>query len=524
MMVVLALGVTSFAQTRDERGALVIRRGTDTLVVDRFIRVADTLKGSVQVKGQPRIDYLVRLGADESVRSLVLAVYAPGAAPAAQPLQQVRVAMRGDSAIVETPAGTQRVGTRAGAVPSFNNALAIGELFTRRARASGGVADVPYFAINGGMTIDTRVRPVGTDSMTVAIGPQVSRLKVDPAGRILGGVIAGPNLEYLRLGPEAAAGLVISIRDTAIAPKPDYSAPAGAPYASLEVRVASGTITLGGTLTVPTNARPPFPAVVTITGSGQQDRDAYIPLAGGIRIFAQVADTLNRRGIAVLRLDDRGVGASGGSAATATSSDFADDIRAAIAFLRARRDIDADRIGVIGHSEGGAIAPMIAATDPKLGAVVTMAAPGERGIEISMAQNRFLVDKDTTLSPVQRDSILRAARSSLDPERQTIPWVKFWMSYDPGPVARQVKAPVLILQGATDRQVPVDQAGKLATLIRAGGNRDVTVRVFPATNHLFLEDPSGDFTAYDRLRSNRVSPVILGALADWLAARLTSTR
>jgi len=174
----------------------------------------------------------------------------------------------------------------------------------------------------------------------------------------------------------------------------------------------------------------------------------------------------------------------------------------------------------VGHSEGAAIAPMIAATDPRLKAIVAMAGPGEPGIEISMAQNKYIVDTDTTLKPTQRDSILRWARTSLDPAKQTDPWIKSWMSYDPAPIARQVKAPTLILQGATDRQVPADQAEKLAALIRAGGNRDVTVRVFPAVNHLFVNDATGDFRTYDKLPSNKVSPVVLGALADWLANRL----
>jgi dienelactone hydrolase len=525
----LALLVTcagaALAQSGDDRGALAIRRGADTVVVDRFIRVADTLKGSVQVRGQPRVDYFARLGPNETVQTLTIAVFTPGAAADAQPLQRVRVTLRGDTAIVETAAGTQRVASRTGAVPSFNNALAISELFTRRARSAGGIADIPYFSINGGVTIDVRVRPVGTDSMTAAIGQQVERLKVDATGRILGGVIVGPNLEFVRLGAESANGLTVSIRDTTVAPSVDYSAPPGAPYRAEEVRVTGPAgITLGGTLTVPTTARGPVPAVVTITGSGQQDRDEFIPFAGGIKLFAQIADTLSRRGIAVLRLDDRGVGASNGTAATSTSLDFADDIRAAIAYLRGRRDIDGARIGIIGHSEGGAIAPMIAASDLRFRAMVALAAPGEPGIEISMAQNKFLVDKDTTLTPSQRDSVLRAARSSLDPAKQTIPWVKFWMSYDPAPNARMVKAPTLILQGATDRQVPADQAEKLAALIRAGGNADVTVKLFPATNHLFIDDPSGDFNAYDKLRTNRVSAVVLGTLADWLAVKLGAAR
>src|SRR5688572_13897412 len=508
-------------QQPQERGAIAIRRGTDTLAVDRFIRQADTLQGSVQVKGQPRIDYRALLGPNETVRSLAIAVFAAGAAADAQPLQRLRVAFVGDTAVVETAAGAQRVPTKAGAVPSFNNALAISELFTRRASRTGGVADLSYFSLTGGVTLDVRVRPITPDSVTVTIAQQVSRLRVDDQGRMLGGVIVGANFEYIRLGPEAANGLKVSLGDGPAAPKRDYSAPAGAPYTAEEVRVtAAAGVTLAGTITIPSTGREPYPAVVTITGSGQQDRDEFIPYAGGIRLYREVADTLGRRGIAVLRLDDRGMGASTGQVTGATSETFADDIRAAIAWLRARREIDPNRIGIIGHSEGGSIAPMIAATDARIRAMVAMAAPGERGIEISMAQNKFIVDTDTSLTPAKRDSILRAARASLDPAKQTDPWIKFWMSYDPGPTARQVKAPTLIIQGATDRQVPADQAEKLAALIRAGGNRDVTVRVIPAVNHLFVDDPSGDFRNYGNLKSNRVNKATLGALADWLVVRL----
>jgi cyclophilin family peptidyl-prolyl cis-trans isomerase/pimeloyl-ACP methyl ester carboxylesterase len=346
-------------------------------------------------------------------------------------------------------------------------------------------------------------------------------MRVDAAGRILGGVIVGANFEYVRLGPEAANGLVVSLGDAPSGAKPDYSAPAGAPYTAEEVRVARDAgVSLGGTLTIPSTGRGPFPAVVTITGSGTQDRDEFIPFAGGIRLYREVADTLGRRGIAVLRLDDRGMGASTGSTAGVTSEVFADDIRAAIAYLRTRREIDPDRIGVVGHSEGGSIAPMVAATDLRLKAMVALGAPGEKGIEISMAQNRYIVDTDTSLTQVKRDSILTWARAQLDPARQTDPWVKFWMSYDPAPTARQVKAPTLIIQGATDRQVPPDQAEKLAAMIRAGGNRDVTVRVIPAVNHLFVDDPSGDFRKYSDLKTNRVNKVMLGTLADWLATKL----
>jgi hypothetical protein len=512
---------TAIAQGLPDRGALLLRLGTDTLVTDRFVRTPNALRGSVLIKGQGRVDYLAMLGPDDAVRSLSMAIFAASAGPGAPPLQQLRLIVLGDSAIAETPSGIQRLATKVGAIPMFNNALALTELFTRRARAQGGVADIPYLATNGGATLNITVRPAGTDSLIVTIAKQVQRLRVDARGRIAGGTITGTAYEYLRAGPEAAEGSINTLRDSTVAPKTDYSAPRGAPYTAEEVRVPGpGGIMLAGTLTLPTDARGPFPAVVTITGSGQQDRDEFIPFAGGIRMFRQIADTLSRRGIAVLRLDDRGTGASGGDAREGTSADFADDTRAAVAYLRTRKEIDGARLALVGHSEGGAIAPMLAATDARLRAIVVMAGPGEPGIEISMAQNKFILDRDTTLTPARRDSLLRAARASLNPAKQTVPWLKFWMGYDPAPIAREVKAATLILQGATDRQVPVDQANKLAALIRAGGNTDVTVRVIPATNHLFIVDPSGDFGNYDKLATNRLSADVLGPLADWLVLKL----
>lgn len=516
----LLIAVPLRAQQPPETGSLHILRGTDTLVTDRFVRTADSLRGAVEIKGQPRIEYLAMLGPSETVRSLTLSVFAPGAAADAAPLQRVRIVVQGDTMLAETPGGVQRVASKPGAIPMFNNALALTELFTRRARAAGGTATIPYFAITGGSTIDVAVAPVGADSMTVGIATQVQRFHVDQVGRILGGTIAGTDMRFLRTA--VAGGRSSGARpDAAIAPKRDYSAPPGAPYTAEEVRIAGpGGITLGGTLTKPANVRGVMPAVVTITGSGQQDRDGFLPIAGGIYMFRQIADTLSRRGIAVLRLDDRGIGASGGDPRAATSADFADDIRAAVAWLRARPDIDAARIGLVGHSEGGAIGPMVASTDPKLKALVVMAGPGEPGIEMSMAQNKYIVEQEKSLTPAQRDSILRAARAALAPEKQTIPWLKAWMAYDPAPVARRIQTPTLVLQGATDRQVPVDQAEKLAAHIRAGGNRDVTVRLLPATNHLFLEDPTGDFRTYDKLPSNSITPATRGAIADWLAQKL----
>lgn len=523
----IGIAVGMFAWTRQahaqgaaDRGAFVILLGTDTLIVDRFNRTADSLTGVIAMQNQPRVEYAMGLAAGDTVRSLWIKVVKAGAGPNDPPMQSALITLRGDSAVVEGNGASMRFAAKPDAVPSVNNAFAIGELFTRRARASGGNGDYAYLTMTG-QTAPVTVRPVGADSMVVSIGPQEERFKVDAVGRILGGSIKGQPVVVTRVSAAEAAKISLGSSASAAA-KADYSAPRGAPYTAEEVSFKGpGGITLGGTLTKPVNARGPLPAALTITGSGQEDRDEYVPLGGGVRLFRQVADTLSRVGIAVLRLDDRGLGASTGDFAKSTTADFADDIRAGLAYLRSRPDIDGARLALIGHSEGGIIAPMVAATDPALRAIVTFGGPGEKMIEMSMAQNRWVADHDPKLSPAQRDSLMVVARAMLAPEKQTSPMIKFWMSYDPAPAARRVKAATLILQGETDRQVPVGNAAKLAALIRSGGNRDVTVWIFPATDHLFLADSTGDFMDfYAHVKSNKVSPVILGAMADWLVLKL----
>ncbi len=525
--IALAVGMFAWvqaahAQGAPDRGAFVVLNGVDTLVVDKFYRSADSLRGSVFLKGTARVDYVIALGSDNTVRTMAIKQYKWGAAPGDAPTAQVLTTMQGDSAIFQMANTTARLGSKAGAVPSFGNTFALDELFTRRARAAGGSGDYFYLAINGGVTIPVAVRSVGSDSMTVTLNGQVERYRVDAVGRNMGGTISGQSAIIKRVGEAEAAKITFGSIPATPTEKTDYSAPRGAPYTAEEVSFKGpGGITLGGTLTKPANSRGPFPAVVTITGSGQEDRDEYVPLAGGVRLFRQVADTLSRVGIAVLRLDDRGLGASTGDFSASNTADFADDTRAALAWLRTRPDIDANRLALVGHSEGGMIAPMVAATDPALRAIAIFAGPSDKMIDIIMLQNKWALDHNPKMTEAQRDSTLGEARKLLAPERQFAPALKFWMSYDPAPVAKKVKTSTLILQGATDRQIPVDNAGKLAALIRSGGNKDVTVRIFPATNHLFLEDSTGDFSdMYKHVKNNKVSPVILGALADWLVSKI----
>ena len=294
------------AQEASDRGALMLRLGNDTVVTDRFFRRHDTLQGIVLIKGQARFEYVAALGPNDAVLSLSVKAYATGGAPGDAPLQRIFIVMQGDSAFAETAAGMQRLGTRSGAIPMFNNALALTELFTRRARAAGGSAEIPYLVMNGGSTLTLSVKPVGADSVVVTIAGQEQRLKIDARGRIVGGKISGTGLEFLRAGPAAADGLMLTKPPTGPAAKPDYSAPAGAPYTAEDVTVTGpGGIILAGTLTRPTNSRAPLPAVITITGSGPQDRDEYLPIAGGMRMFRQLADTLSRRGVTYTRSKSR---------------------------------------------------------------------------------------------------------------------------------------------------------------------------------------------------------------------------
>jgi len=262
------------------------------------------------------------------------------------------------------------------------------------------------------------------------------------------------------------------------------------------------------------------PAVVLITGSGPQNRDEELPGIRGYRFFRQVADTLSRRGIAVLRLDDRGIGGSDAGTSPATTGDFANDIRAALAYLRARPEIDADRLGLVGHSEGGVIAPMVARDDPRLRAIAVLAGPSRTIRDILAFQRRVAVESDTSIPVSRRDSAVAAMARMADSAAKAPGWLGYIYDYDPLATARRVRTPVLIMHGATDLQVTVDQAEELAAAFREGGNRDVTVRVFPNTNHLFLDDASGVYSGYATLPSKAVRPEVLGVLADWLAAKL----
>lgn len=305
-------------------------------------------------------------------------------------------------------------------------------------------------------------------------------------------------------------------------PKPDYSAPPDAPYIAEEVMVKTPAgHTLAGTLTLPKSASrtQPVSAIVTITGSGPQDRDENIGLEG-FRPFRQLADALARRGIAVLRMDDRGTGASGGTFKGSTSADFAEDVRAGLAYLRTRPEIRADRLAVLGHSEGALIAPMVAEKEPTLRAIVLLAGIAQPGRTALHFQLKNQVEHNTKLTPEERDSQIAAIPKKID-ALMADPWMKFFLTYDPAATMRRVTTPVLILTGSRDQQAVPAEVALMEAAFKESGNKDVTARVLTDVNHLFVQDTDGFPSNYAKLPP----PIMMRAdvvelIVDWLAQRL----
>lgn len=316
------------------------------------------------------------------------------------------------------------------------------------------------------------------------------------------------------------------------------------PYAVEEVTVAGPDGTLAGTLTLPQSPAP-VAAVLLVAGSGPTDRDESI---AGHKPFLVLADALTRRGIAVLRMDKRGVGKSTGNYAAATSKDFAQDAQAAITYLRTRKEVDARKVGLLGHSEGGLVAPMVAARDPAIAFVVLMAAPGLTGEDILTRQQRIIaaaggatpnqLDKAEAtnralyraLANAQDDGQMRshalpllqaagipAAQQEAALKEIGGPWFRYFLSYDPEPMLRQVSIPVLAITGDKDTQVT---APENLAVIRAAlsGNPDTTVLELPGLNHLFQSAKTGLRAEYNEIEET-MSPAALAIIGDWIVQR-----
>jgi pimeloyl-ACP methyl ester carboxylesterase len=313
-------------------------------------------------------------------------------------------------------------------------------------------------------------------------------------------------------------------------------------------------VTLSGTLTVPASKNP-SPVVLLIPGSGPLDRDeALCPYQQlrykniGHRPFLVLADYLTRQGIAVLRLDKRGCGESTGNYDKATTQDFASDVFAGVAYLKSRKEINPNQIGLIGHSEGGIIAPMVAAGSKDLAFIVLMAAPAVTGEEIMYEQSRLATstqdhnflkqlctilkkEADPQIAAGQLREMAKNHRAALEASEgkvnfnlleriaQNTQWWRHFLLFDPAAALKQVKIPVLALTGELDLQAsPTQNLPVISNALEEAGNKDFTIVELPSLNHFFQTCQDGSFGEYAKIEET-ISPSVLNLIAEWILER-----
>lgn len=333
------------------------------------------------------------------------------------------------------------------------------------------------------------------------------------------------------------------------------------PYIEQEVTFENkkDVVTLAGTLTLP-KSKGPHPAVLLITGSGPQDRDETIV---GHKPFAVLADYLVRQGIAVLRFDDRGVDKSAGVYSMCTSEDFATDALAGVEFLKGRKEIDSHKIGLIGHSEGGIIASMVAVRSSDVAFIVLMASPGVTGEQIILKQQELAMkargasEQDIAWIHARQNRIYEVLKEELDrdaaeqklraillegaPKELTdsqefavssevqsalalLPWLRFFLTYDPAPTLAKVTYPVLAINGEKDCQVSSRQnLPAIRKALRSGGNKDFSIIQLPGLNHLFQRCENGSVDEYAKIEET-ISPTALEVIGNWIAKHTAPPR
>jgi fermentation-respiration switch protein FrsA (DUF1100 family) len=422
-------------------------------------------------------------------------------------------------------------------------------LFRQKDGSYAGTFDSPDQGASGIVLDDVRVKD-DTVRVELKSAKIVFEGKRDKEGRLAGDFKQAGQSFPLKLKKVAKAQ---KVRRPQL-PKKPY------PYNEIEVAYENkkGGIKLAGALTEPRSGGP-FPAVVLITGSGPQDRDETL---FGHKPFLVLADYLTRRGIAVLRVDDRGVGGSTGNVSDATTADFAGDVQAGVDFLKGRMEIDAGRIGLIGHSEGGIIAPLVASRSRDIAFIVMLAGTGLPGEQVLYEQGAAILkatgadaaklarqkaiqermfavvrqEKDNaaaekkikaaikelteTLSKDEKKEMAKAM-SQVEGQAKVLltPWFRFFLTYDPRPALRKVMCPVLALNGEKDLQVDARVHLKaIAAALKEGGNKDFTTRELPRLNHLFQTCKTGAVSEYGAIEET-LAPVALETIAKWIAQR-----
>ena len=332
------------------------------------------------------------------------------------------------------------------------------------------------------------------------------------------------------------------------------------PYYSEEVSIenAKDALTLAGTLTLPSKEGK-HPVAILISGSGPQNRNEELM---GHKPFLVLADHLTKNGIGVLRYDDRGTAESTGEFSTATSRDFANDVHAIIKYLKTRDDIDHAHIGLIGHSEGGLIAPMVASETEDIDFIVLLAGPGITGYDILMVQSELISKAnglqgeilDTELKLLKGILDIAVSEASVDSKKTQIAdyldveldkssqllqnnmskeqlikraqnqygsaWFQYFLVYDPTTSLEKVKCPVLAINGEKDLQVPPkENLSAIEAALKKGGNQSITIKELPTLNHLFQESTTGSPLEYEAIEQT-FAPVALEVVSNWILEHL----
>lgn len=355
-----------------------------------------------------------------------------------------------------------------------------------------------------------------------------THITLEPPGipPIEGDLFADDNGRLLRVSIPAQSSLEVVREDIAsvAARRVTVSRPNDEP-----VKVPANGFSLMGTLSRPFDASPrPLPAVILVGGSGQTDRDESVY---GIPIFGQLASALADAGFIVLRYDKRGVGQSGGRAESAGLADYADDLKGAVRFMADRKDVDSKRIALVGHSEGGSVAMMVASGEKRVAALVLMATMGFTGAEVNMAQVRHQLDRSGRTDAEKQSTVdlqTRIQQAVLTgkgwegvptPYRSQAetPYFQSLLAFDPSKVMPDIKQPMLIVQGMLDVQIAPANAERLEGLARARKNGGaIEVAKIPGVNHLLVTATTGETDEYSSLKEKRISPAVASAVSGWL--------
>jgi pimeloyl-ACP methyl ester carboxylesterase len=291
---------------------------------------------------------------------------------------------------------------------------------------------------------------------------------------------------------------------------------------------------LGATLTRPRSGGPSgtslpvrLPAVILLSGSGVADRDGVLH---GIPTLGQLAGALADAGILAVRYDKRGFGQSGGRSESATVTDYAEDARAVVKWLRARKDIDPKRIAVVGHSEGAWVALLAASRESRISAVVSIAGAATIGADVILEQQLQALDQ-LKLPPAERDQRVALQKQiqaavltgkgweGIPPnlrEQADTPWLQSFLAFSPAKVVDNIRQPMLFVHGELDRQVPVAHVTQISDLARKGKSKSIEVIVVRGVNHLLIPATTGEVGEYASLTDRNVSGDVRTAVSTWL--------